>query len=1176
MSLWKRLFGGKPDGSESSPEQPAPSAASTETKQPSPKQTGAAAPGRDAGPDERRIRVFVSSTFRDMQAERDILIKKIFPQLRKLCEERAVSWTEVDLRWGITTEESAEGKVLPLCLAEIERCRPYFIGLLGERYGWVPDEIDPELIEEQPWLEEHKQQSVTELEILHGVLNNPEMSDRSLFYFRDPDYLNHLPKGSNAADIVSESTDAADKLAGLKDRIRARHDAGQLDYAPRENYADPEALGEQVLADFTAIIEKLYPKDAVPDPLDQEAARHEAYAQSRRLAFVGREDLIHRLDEHFSSAGKPLVLTGESGCGKSALLAEWVTRWRKEHSEDLLIQHYIGSTPDSADWQGLVRRILGELKRAFGIKDDIPTQPEALRGALIEWTTKSAGSRRVVLVLDALNQLSAGDAAALQLGWLPVVFPTNFRVLVSSLPGESLDALRKREWPELNVPLFSQADIKPAALAYFKVFSKTPSKDILAQLGSTPAACNPLYLRAVLDELRQFGIHEKLQAKASEYLSAPDLPALFDRILTRWDEDFGNYSEHPDLVRRSLCLIACARFGLSEGELLDLLGKNGKPLPRRHWTPLYLAAESALALRAGLLNFGHDHLRAAVRTRWLNETKSARGFRVQLLEYFARIADPTDRKLDELPTLFLDLEQWEKLKDLLSDIPAFLRLRSTERWKLELHGFWIPLRQRFDMGKVYREALAKYEAHIPDKRDLPITLNDVAVFHYEAADHQSAEPLYRRALAIDEQSYGPDHPDVAIRLNDLAQLLYATNRLSEAEPLMRRALAIDEQSHGPDHPDVATCLNNLAGLLEATNRPVEAEPLFRRALAIDEQNHGPDHPNVARDLNNLAVLLDATNRLTETEPLYRRALAIDERSYGPDHPDVARDLNNLAMLLRATNRLAEAEPLMRRALAIWERCLGTDHPNVASAINNLAQLLRVTNRLAEAEPLVRRALAIAEQSYSPDHPDVAIDLNNLAQLLQATNRLAEAETLYRRALAIDEQSYGTDHPDVATSLNNLAQLLQATNRLAEAEPLHRRALAIDEQSYGTDHPDVARDLNNLAQLLQATNRPGEAEPMMGRALAIWERSLGADHPNVALAINNLAGLLMATNRLSEAEPLMRRSLTIFLGSLGQNHPYSQTMAENYKLLLEAMGHSQEEALAELNAVGRPFGIRFGD
>src|SRR5580704_189438 len=103
---------------------------------------------------DRQIRVFISSTFRDMQAERDHLVKFIFPQLRRLCESRGVTWGEVDLRWGVTDEEAAEGRVLPICLEEIKRCRPYFIGILGERYGWVPETIAPELIEREPWLKE--------------------------------------------------------------------------------------------------------------------------------------------------------------------------------------------------------------------------------------------------------------------------------------------------------------------------------------------------------------------------------------------------------------------------------------------------------------------------------------------------------------------------------------------------------------------------------------------------------------------------------------------------------------------------------------------------------------------------------------------------------------------------------------------------------------------------------------------------------------------------------------------------------------------------------------------------------------------------------------------------------------------------------------------------------------
>ena len=65
----------------------------------------------------RAIKVFVSSTFRDMQAERDELVKRVFPAVRRQCQQRDVAWSEVDLGWGVTDEQKAERAVLPICLA---------------------------------------------------------------------------------------------------------------------------------------------------------------------------------------------------------------------------------------------------------------------------------------------------------------------------------------------------------------------------------------------------------------------------------------------------------------------------------------------------------------------------------------------------------------------------------------------------------------------------------------------------------------------------------------------------------------------------------------------------------------------------------------------------------------------------------------------------------------------------------------------------------------------------------------------------------------------------------------------------------------------------------------------------------------------------------------------------
>lgn len=276
-------------------------------------------------PVARVIRVFVSSTFRDMVEEREQLAKRVFPALRKLCESRGVVWGEVDLRWGITEEQSERGEVLPICLDEIHRCRPYFIGLLGERYGWVPDAIPPQLIEREPWLQEHLTHSVTELEILHGVLNNPAMAEHAFFYFRDPEYLNRLPAGANPAEFNSENPAARAKLVELKDRIRGSP------FPIHENYPNPKSLGELVLKDMTGVIDRLFPEGTQPDALDREAAEHEIFASSRCVVevrpgekvgvYIGRREYTDRLDAHAAGDGPPLVILGESGSGKTALLA---------------------------------------------------------------------------------------------------------------------------------------------------------------------------------------------------------------------------------------------------------------------------------------------------------------------------------------------------------------------------------------------------------------------------------------------------------------------------------------------------------------------------------------------------------------------------------------------------------------------------------------------------------------------------------------------------------------------------------------------------------------------------------------------------------------------------------------------------------------------------------------
>ena len=159
-----------------------------------------------------------------------------------------------------------------------------------------------------------------------------------------------------------------------------------------------------------------------------------------------------------------------------------------------------------------------------------------------------------------------------------------------------------------------------------------------------------------------------------------------------------------------MTLLWAARRGLSEAELLDLLGHDGIPLPRARWSPLHLAAEPSLVNRSGLIGFFHDYLRQAVEGRYLPTEKERREAHLRLASYFGR-QELGARKIDELPWQLAQAEAWQALYDLLADLPFFDAAYQANEFEVKAYWVQIETKSPLRLMDAYRPVLEDPQAY---------------------------------------------------------------------------------------------------------------------------------------------------------------------------------------------------------------------------------------------------------------------------------------------------------------------------------------------------------------------------------------------------------------------------------------------------------------------------------
>ncbi len=456
---------------------------------------------------KRKVKIFVSSTFQDLQKERDHLMTQTFPKMSGVARERKVSLIPVDLRWGVTEQEAHTGKVVEYCLKEIDNSVPFFIGIVGERYGWCPGEEELQknkaLGERYRWIGDdfHKGLSVTEIEIQYGVLRRQDRMDAA-FYFTGTDEVED--------EMLKDS-----RVYRLREKIAID------ERFPVHYFSTVEELGEKVEKDLTTFLDKYFPKETLTG-----AARYRHEQLMRTLAlrdcYIERPEQQQALDTFARDGDRwVLVVDGAAGSGRTTLLANWCATKGEE----------------------VMLHIASYCNGCYTLLDDLKECRQA--------DNEDKGMK--ILVMARRNEVEEGDIDTL----VQIAEKTGTKFILSG----HVSATEAENCPAgaqiLHLP-YPDRELRSQYIdRYLEPFGKKLSDEQKARLLDAPALHNMLTLKTVLDELVVFGKFEQLDSRIEYYTGATDETEVMDRYLTSLEQRYGRRK-----IDKMMSRMALSRKGL--------------------------------------------------------------------------------------------------------------------------------------------------------------------------------------------------------------------------------------------------------------------------------------------------------------------------------------------------------------------------------------------------------------------------------------------------------------------------------------------------------------------------------------------------------------------------------------------------------------------------------------
>lgn len=546
--------------------------------------------------------IFVSSTFRDFHAERDILHTELVPRLDAVLAELGARVELLDLRWGIETrnQDEHESLVLDVCLHEIDRCRPLFIALIGQRAGWVPTGARADT----------SGRSITEMELDKALATGSTVvaAVRDLHGDVLPGWVDADPSvvGRLRSRILGDRSGLVDAFTYVLDVRQGQPDAAALPHLTDKLFIRLKPLAIRQAEQHL----RQHSDDAGADPLER------LTVESRRQVVVGRDTLIDRAVLRLAGAEPGhAVLAGASGVGKTSILLRACEELERRGKRVLRV--LVSASPGTSTIRGLIGTV-AERGGAASPTQRLFAEETPLASTLSFWRCLMADlGPETIVALDGLDHLVPEEGSD-DLRLLASLPSEGARVLASTTSTEEAALLEARGFMQIPVSPLKPGAVVEAAVAWARVGSRTLPRECLALMARQPRS--GLWVRLAVTSLSWLTQADFQQAEAAAAGGHPADEALADVLVGQIrrlpDEDADLVrdllshaaSELGDRARQWLEALALSRGGLTQDQLTRLSGADPLASSRARW----LLGDSLLADGAnGRLVFAHRLLAEA-------------------------------------------------------------------------------------------------------------------------------------------------------------------------------------------------------------------------------------------------------------------------------------------------------------------------------------------------------------------------------------------------------------------------------------------------------------------------------------------------------------------------------------------------------------------------------------